>query len=47
MSKRSIHLGALVNTVITIGVVNRRNVDRKGLETFVKSVIYVSDTESS
>jgi glycosyltransferase involved in cell wall biosynthesis len=33
------------NRVVTVGNVNRRNLQRKGLETFVKSAVYLPDVE--
>ena len=37
--------GTKVDKVITVGVVNRSNLKRKGLETFVKSAAYLPDIE--
>ena len=37
--------GAKKNQALTVGIVNRTNVKRKGLETFVRSAAYLPDTE--
>jgi len=37
--------GTKKNQALTVGIVNRTNVKRKGLETFVRSAAYLPDTE--